>query len=609
MAIAHNSIGAIILGSAAIALGIYAASLENPAQARRGDGGVAGGGTTCSTAPAAIIGNNTFDTTAATASLAVGIGGGCTAHTMFKVNYFTFTPTQTGTHIFTTCGFETWDTRLAIFTACGANLIPVGCNDDSCNFQSQINVSLTLGVTYRLVIGGYGSADGGAGTIAISFDTGGGGGGGGGGSIGQDVIVGAIPDIAKYGSAVVNGQTIMAYAIGTTSCNIGDAQLSWFSGPSSNLHPFIPQNVYRVKTGRLEQIGMGWGKHGFTALQGTLCGACTASSSGTWLGVGCSDPYSAGLNGSQSGLGCRSEVNAATGVFPASPNAGMPGPAATIGRRIQVNGNDLNPALNVGAVYFVEAQYVHPGDAAAGNDNNNASWRSCTIGALSSGAYAMTPTGSTMQQKSAMDAWKTLVPAVTLANIDVASDGRFTAGWNITNNGNGTWRYEYAIQNINSHRSARSFSVPVPAGTTITNVGFKDIDYHSGDPYATTDWTSTTTGGAVTWTGGDYAVSTNSNALRFGTTYNFWFDATQPPTNATGTIGLFRPGTAPTETLALQGPGAPSIPADLNGDGSVSGPDLAMLLSNWGGSGTGDINNDGTVGGPDLAAMLAAWTG
>lgn len=221
----------------------------------------------------------------------------------------------------------------------------------------------------------------------------------------------------------------------------------------------------------------------------------------------------------------------------------------------------------------------------------------------------MTPTGSTIQQKSAMDAWKALVPAVTLANIDVASDGRFTAGWNITNNGNGTWRYEYAIQNINSHRSARSFSVPVPAGTTITNVGFKDIDYHSGDPYAATDWTSTTTGGAVTWTGGDYAVSANSNALRFGTTYNFWFDATQPPTNATGTIGLFRPGTAPTETLALQGPGSPSIPADLNGDGSVSGPDLAMLLSNWGGSGTGDINNDGTVGGPDLAAMLAAWTG
>ncbi len=600
----QNTVGALILASAAIALGTYTTSLENPAHARRGDGGVAGGGTNCSTAPAAIIGNNTFDTTSATASLAVGSSVGCSAHTLYKVNYFTFTPAQTGTHIFTTCNLANWDTRLAIFSSCGSGLVPIGCNDDSCDTQSSMSVSLTTGVTYRLVVGGFSATLGGTGTIAISFNT-----GGGGGSIGQDVIVGAIPDIAKYGSIVVSGQTIMAYAIGTTSCNIGDAQLSWFSGPSSNLHPFIPQNIYRVKAGRLEQVGMGWGKHGFTALQGTLCGACTPSSSGSWLGVGCSDPYSASLNGSQSGLGCRSEVNAATGVFPASPNAGMPGSAATIGRRIQVNSNDLNPSLNTGALYFVEAQYIHPGDAAAGNDNNNASWRACTVGTLSSGSYTLTPTGATNQQKSAMDAWKTLVPAVTLLNVDVASDGRFTAGWNITNNGNGTWHYEYAIQNINSHRSARSFSVPVPAGTIITNVGFKDIDYHSGDPFATTNWTSNTTGGAVTWTGGDYAVSANSNALRFGTTYNFWFDATQPPTDATGTIGLFRPGTLPTATLALQGPGAPSNPADLNGDGIVGGADLTILLSNWGGTGVGDVNNDGAIDGIDLAAMLAAWTG
>ena len=97
MTITRNTIGALILGSVAVVLGTYSVSLENPAQARRGDGGVAGGGTTCSTAPAAIIGNNTFDTTSATASLAVGSGGGCTANTMYKVNYFAFTPTQTGT--------------------------------------------------------------------------------------------------------------------------------------------------------------------------------------------------------------------------------------------------------------------------------------------------------------------------------------------------------------------------------------------------------------------------------------------------------------------------------------------------------------------------------
>jgi len=37
--------------------------------------------------------------------------------------------------------------------------------------------------------------------------------------------------------------------------------------------------------------------------------------------------------------------------------------------------------------------------------------------------------------------------------------------------------------------------------------------------------------------------------------------------------------------------------------------DLGILLSNFGGSGAGDIDGDGSIGGPDLGALLAAWTG
>lgn len=54
---------------------------------------------------------------------------------------------------------------------------------------------------------------------------------------------------------------------------------------------------------------------------------------------------------------------------------------------------------------------------------------------------------------------------------------------------------------------------------------------------------------------------------------------------------------------------APVAPADLNADGSINGLDLAVLLANWGGSGTGDIDQSGTVSGSDLTALLAAWTG
>jgi hypothetical protein len=54
---------------------------------------------------------------------------------------------------------------------------------------------------------------------------------------------------------------------------------------------------------------------------------------------------------------------------------------------------------------------------------------------------------------------------------------------------------------------------------------------------------------------------------------------------------------------------SPSNPADLDGNGLVNGADLAILLSNWNGSGFGDLNGDGVVNGADLAGLLGHWTG
>ena len=46
---------------------------------------------------------------------------------------------------------------------------------------------------------------------------------------------------------------------------------------------------------------------------------------------------------------------------------------------------------------------------------------------------------------------------------------------------------------------------------------------------------------------------------------------------------------------------------DLDGDGVVSGADLALLLGNFGGSGLGDLDGSGEVDGADLAILLGAW--
>ena len=50
--------------------------------------------------------------------------------------------------------------------------------------------------------------------------------------------------------------------------------------------------------------------------------------------------------------------------------------------------------------------------------------------------------------------------------------------------------------------------------------------------------------------------------------------------------------------------------ADINGDGSVNGADLALVLASWGQPCLGcaaDVNQDGEVNGADLALILAGW--
>jgi hypothetical protein len=107
-----------------------------------------------------------------------------------------------------------------------------------------------------------------------------------------------------------------------------------------------------------------------------------------------------------------------------------------------------------------------------------------------------------------------------------------------------------------------SFSVPVPPETPIANVGFHDVEYHSGEPYDGTDWAHEQEDGSLTWSTGENATQNpNANALRWGTLYNFRFDAPMPPEQGTVTLGLFRPGSPDTVT------GTAPVPLACDNDG------------------------------------------
>lgn len=384
------------------------------------------------------------------------------------------------------------------------------------------------------------------------------------GLAGPDVIVGELPDVWHWtGSGAIGG--MRAYSVATTSCNIGDEEFSWVE--LTNKHPVICQNMYRLNNGRFEQIGMSWLKHGFCALQGTVCGACTPAGGGCTdaLGVGCSDPYSSQLNGSQTRLGPRFEVDPTKGFFPFP----FSNPGGTTGnnifKRLQVPESDLTTP---GALYFVEGQYIHQEDAGAGNGNNNASYRRIAVNAN----FSITTQGSTEREKPAIHAWRdhgngvnNPDNTVTIFNADAGVGDRIIAASKVTDLGSGTWHYEYAVHNLNSDRAAGGISIPIVAGTVVTNVGFHDVDYHSGEPYDNTDWTSSVSSSDVSWSSPQtFAQNPNSNALRWGTMYNFYFDANVPPETGDMTISYFKPGTTSSIAATLEVPAGESPDCNNN---------------------------------------------
>jgi hypothetical protein len=436
---------------------------------------------------------------------------------------------------------------------------------------------------------------------------------------GADVIVGDIMGTQNY--SPVGG--IDAFSLGTTSCNIGNVWLNWFA--NTNQHPVIGQSMYRLKTQpagykTFEQVGQSWLKHGFFALsQGLCCSGCQ-STNGEHLGVHCSDPYTAARNGSQGGLGPKWQVNAATGAFTYPP--ANPGFTGSIARRLQVALSDLeNTTADV--LYFGACQYVTSDDAAAQNKYNNESYRRLSMSVSGGNAnYAMN--GTTQRARQAIRAWGDFDTDVIYSDIFVPNDGLIIVAAKATDLGDGTWHYEYAVQNMNSDRSVQALSIPVPAGVVVTNIGFHDVAYHSGDGssnvnYSGTDWTpnmvnGSVSTGAIVWQTENFVINPSANAIRWGTMYNFRFDANVAPdtTGGVATLNFFKPGT-PTniESSRIVTPGAPPVaacPCDYNGSDTLDSQDFFDFLADFfKNSPSADFNEDTIVNSQDFFDFLGCF--
>lgn len=404
--------------------------------------------------------------------------------------------------------------------------------------------------------------------------------------------------ITNYASS--NG--IEALSVGYAPCNVGSANVSYAA--STPNHPVYGSSLYRLKAVngslRVEEIGQSWLRHGFFALsQGLRC-TCTPTD-GSQLGIGCSDILSSGGGAGTVFWGPRWQVNATTGAFPFPP---ANPPHTGLDRLLQVHVADLEPTGGAGAArYFAEIQTVAADDAAAGHGDNNSSHRELAV-VGSGSAWTFTTSGTTQVERPAIYAWQDADPGVMVSDVHVPSDGRYLLASRATDLGGGMWHYEYALHNQSSDRSAQAFRVPVPVFGTVSNAGFHDVDYHSGDGpgnvnFDGTDWAVATPGGEVVFASDTFATNPSANAARWSTTYNFRFDADIPPVDGVVTIGLFEPGTPTDVAVAAVVPFmAPPPPFPFCfGDGSA-GP---CPCGNAGGLGRGCQNSAGTGG-----ALLSA---
>src|SRR5207253_1762296 len=105
------------------------------------------------------------------------------------------------------------------------------------------------------------------------------------------------------------------------------------------------------------------------------------------------------------------------------------------------------------------------------------------------------PPGSVLHTQSPpIQAWHDADPTVQITSADYIDTSlgppgivaRFWIASSVTASAGGLYHYEYALYNHNADRCAGSFTIPVPAGVIITDIGFHGVFAHSGEPYPNT---------------------------------------------------------------------------------------------------------------------------
>jgi len=369
-------------------------------------------------------------------------------------------------------------------------------------------------------------------------------------AMGPDGAPGGISEMRCAGCNGSSGGPVVI-APNAKLANEGTADVPWweqFSGSftpyGNDQHPFLVWNLYRLDPeGRLEQIGVSGLKHAFFTVN-TDC-PCAGDNI---LWTGCTDTYSASTNDSQTYVGPRDEIIPSTGQWGRcnsffDPDCdGQQEGFSTGGfqNRMQVLEQDLDPAANPDARYFMESWYVVRDDI---DIFNTMGWRE--IDPTWNGSFWSFPAISDLVRGPVAEFWVNPLnpgPGARSTLVDTG-EGQARVMVRVTDLGQETWRYDYAVVNHEFMRAATAgtepnlellssqgftrLAIPTAPDAMITGIDSARADRTRG-----ADWTGSRDPDFVVWS------DPGDTPLNWGRAFRFSFEADVAPVEGQAVLGV-----------------------------------------------------------------------
>ncbi len=307
--------------------------------------------------------------------------------------------------------------------------------------------------------------------------------------------------------------------------SVGTADVAWyekFDGTfppyGNDQHPFLIWNMYREIDNRFEQIGVSGVKHAFFTVN-TSC-ICPG---GQVLFPTCQDKYSVGNNHLSNHLGPRQNISVFNGLwnstgsfFDQNGDGVQDNSSSAIGenRMVVAEADFADDSLP----YYVSSWYIVRDDV---DIFNNMGHKQYQITANGSGWDLNSV--SSFAQGSASDQYVTpnsfdLINGTASQRILQANEGHLTVAVKVIDNKDGSYRYNYMVENHDYDPQIQTISMPLAASASMTNFVFADTDSDSSN-----DWTAIRSNDVLT------LQSTAGNEIDWGVLYSFSFTTDSPP--------------------------------------------------------------------------------